>query len=57
MLIPGRENNNILNNNELYEDEKSKLERQNIENNYKNLISKSLDIKSYARNNLLGYTP
>ena len=33
------------------------LEKHNIEADYKNLISKSLDIGSYVRDSLLRYTP
>lgn len=40
-----------------YEDNKYTLNKQNIEKDHRNLISKSLDFKSYTKNNLLKYTP
>lgn len=36
----------------LYKDEKYTLNKQNIEKDYRNLICKSLDIKSCIKNNL-----
>ena len=49
-----REDNNISNNFGPYEDEKSTPEVQNIEKDYRDLVGKSLDIRSHAR---VTYTP
>lgn len=54
MLIP-REDNNALENFKSHEDEKLKLEGQNIERDYRNLIGKSSDIESHIKDNLSGY--
>ena len=56
MPISG-EDNNISENFRPHEDEKFTLERQEIERDHINLVSKSLDIKSYIRDGLSGYTP
>lgn len=39
-----------------YEDNKYTLNKQNIEKDHRNLVSKSLDLKSHTKNNLLRYT-
>ncbi len=36
-----------------HKDEKFILEEQNIESDYRNLVSKSLDTRNYAKNDLL----
>lgn len=48
-----KKGNNVLNNFSPYKNKKSILKKQNIEKNYKDLISESLDIRSYAKDNLL----
>lgn len=50
-----KENNNVLENFGFYKNKKSTLEEQNIKEDYRNLVSKSLDIKLCIKNNLLGY--
>lgn len=47
-----RKNNNLSKNFGSYEDEKSILEKQNIKEDYGDLINKSSDTRSYARDNL-----
>lgn len=49
-------NNNVLKNFGPYKDKKSILEKQKMEKDHKNLIGKSLDTKSYAKNSLLKHT-
>ncbi len=49
--IPG-EDNNALETFEPYKDEKSILEKQNIERDYKNLVGKSSDIEICTKNSL-----
>lgn len=49
-------NDNISNNLESHKDRKCILKKQDIKKDYKDLINKRLDIKSYIRNNILGYT-
>lgn len=56
MPIP-REDNNTSNNFEPYLNKESTLDEQDIQNDHINLIGKSLDIGSYIKDNLLGYTP
>ena len=51
MPIP-EDDDNISENFEPYKDEKFTLEEQNIEGDYINLVGKSLDIGSHARNGL-----
>lgn len=51
------ENNNISENFEPDKNKKSILEEPEIKRDNKNLGSKSLDIKSHVRDNLLKYTP
>lgn len=53
-LMPEK-NDNILENFKPYKNEKSILEEQKIEKDYKNLIGKSLDTESYIKNGLLRY--
>lgn len=55
MLIAG-ENDNTSDNFGFYKDEKFVLEQQKIEDDYKDAVSKNLDIKSHVRNILSGYT-
>lgn len=50
-----RENNNILRNFKPYKDEKSTLKKQDIKKDHKDLLEKSLDIKSHEKNGLLEY--
>lgn len=50
-LIPG-EDDNVLEKLRLNENKNSILEKQNIQNDCRNLISKILDIKSNIRNGL-----
>lgn len=56
MLILG-EDNNTLENFELYEDEKSILEKQDIKRDLKNLVNKSSDTGSCTRDGLSERTP
>lgn len=56
MPIP-RQNSNVWKNFMSYEDEKSILKEQNIEKNHKNLVEKSLDIRSYIKDSLSGFIP
>ena len=50
------EDNNISDNFGLYKDEKFISEAQNIERNHRDLVSKSSDTRSHARNKLLECT-
>lgn len=45
-------NDDILENFELHKDEKYIPKKQNIEKNFKNLIYKSLDTRSYTKNGI-----
>ncbi len=54
--IPGGDNN-ALENFGPHEDQKSILKEQDIEENHKNLIGKSSDIRSHIKDGLLGFTP
>lgn len=51
-----RKNNYELKNFKLHKDENYILKEQNIKKNYKNLVNKSLNIRSYARDGFLKYT-
>lgn len=52
-----KKNNIVLDNLKPYEDEKFKLEAQDIEKNYRDLVSKSSDTRSYAKDSLLKHIP
>lgn len=52
-----KKDNNALEYFEFYADKEYVLNKQDIEENYKDLIRKSLDIKSYTKNNLLKRIP
>lgn len=52
-----RKNKNTLNHWEPYENKKFILKEQNIEKNYKDLVSKSLDTRNRAKNMRLRFTP
>lgn len=51
--LPGK-NDNAFKNFGLNKNEKSTLEEQNIEKDYRNLIDESKNTKSHARNSLSG---
>lgn len=52
-----RKHNNVLGYFEPHKNEKYILDKQDIKKDHKNLISKNLDTKSHAKNNLLEYNP
>ncbi len=54
-LIPGKDDNTSENFGP-HEDEESKLEEQDIEEDHRNLLGKSLDTRSHVRDGLLGHT-
>lgn len=56
MPIP-KKNDDISENFGSYEDEKSKLEEQDIKGDHKNSVGKSLDIESHAKNGFSGHMP
>lgn len=56
MQIPD-DNNNVLDKLRPHEDEKSILKEQDIEDNPKDLVGKSLDVKSQAKDMISGCTP
>lgn len=51
-----REDNNVPDNFRPYKDKESTLEMQHIERDYRNLVDKSLDIRSCVKNSLSGHT-
>lgn len=50
-------NNNASDNFKLYEDEESITKEQDIERDYKDLVSKNSDTRSCVRDNLSRHTP
>lgn len=50
------ENDNILDHFRPYLDEESILKEPDIKKDYRDLVSKYLDIESHIKENLLGYT-
>ena len=55
MPIP-KKDDNVSTNFRLHEDEKSTMEKQEIEGDHTKLVGKNLEIRSRARDNLLGHT-
>lgn len=56
MLMPG-ENDNISEYYEPHKDEEYRIDKQDIEGDYKDLVGKSLDFGSYAKDSLSERTP
>lgn len=54
--MPKKEDD-ILDNYGFYENEEMTQEKQKIKEDYRDLMDKSLNIKSYIRDGLLKYTP
>lgn len=52
-----RKDDNALKNFGVYEDKKSTLKKQDIKRDCKDLVGKSSNTESYAKDNLLGCTP
>lgn len=52
-----KKDNDILENFEPYEDKKSTLKEQDIEENHGDLVNKSSDTRSHARDGLLRHIP
>lgn len=51
------EDNDVSENFKLHKDEKFILEEQNIERDYRDMVNKSSNTRSRAKNGLLGRTP
>lgn len=56
-MVISKKDDNALVNYGLYKNEKLTLKEQKIEKDYRDLIDKILNIRSYIKDGLLEYTP